>query len=76
MELSWDEMRAASHRFGFNQVIPFDILTDASVAKTPRNRLERARMAAGFRHTELTPLHAALIIGAVAKDGELLLLDL
>ena len=28
-------------------------------------------MAAGFRHTELTPLHAALIIGAVAKDGEL-----
>ena len=67
MELSWDEMRAASHRFGFNQVIPFDILTDASVAKTYETDWN-VRMAAGFRHTELTPL-AALIIGAVAKDG-------
>ena len=58
------------NRLPFNRVIPFPLLR-ASAANIPRNRLERARMAAGFWHSTLTPLHAALIASAVAGDGEL-----
>jgi penicillin-binding protein A len=61
--------QALARRFGFNRVLPFPLLTDASTAQIPRNRLERARMSAGFWHTKLTPLHGALIAAAVAGDG-------
>ncbi|MCB9543737.1 MAG: penicillin-binding protein [Myxococcales bacterium] len=70
-KLEREDLDLISRRFGFNQVVPFPLLTDASTAQVPRNRLERARMAAGFWHTRLTPLHAALIAAAVAGDGTL-----
>lgn len=70
-KLAREDLDLISRRFGFNQVVPFPLLTDASTAQVPRNRLERARMAAGFWHTRLTPLHAALIAAAVAGDGTL-----
>ena len=70
-KLEREVLLAATQRFGFNQVIPFPLLTDASTARVPRNRLERARMAAGFWHTQLTPLHGALIAAAVARGGRL-----
>ncbi|MCA9527740.1 MAG: hypothetical protein KC549_15735 [Myxococcales bacterium] len=70
-KLSREDMDTLVRRFGFNQVVPFPLLTEASTAKVPRNGLERARMAAGFWHTRLTPLHGALIGAAVAGDGTL-----
>ncbi|MEE2786185.1 MAG: penicillin-binding transpeptidase domain-containing protein [Myxococcota bacterium] len=69
--LTWDSLTEAADRFAFNRVVPFPLLTDASVAQVPRNELERARMAAGFWHSKLTPLHGALIAAAVAKDGKI-----
>lgn len=66
-----EDLDLIARRFAFNQVVPFPLLNDASVASVPRNRLERARMAAGFWHTRLTPLHGALIAAAVAGDGNL-----
>ncbi len=69
--LSREDLENAVFRFGFNRVIPFDLLTDASIAQVPRSDLERARMAAGFYHTRLTPLHAALIAAAIAGDGQI-----
>ncbi len=71
LQLAREDMQAIARRFGFNQVVPFPLLTEASTARVPRNKLERARMAAGFWHTHLTPLHAALIATAVAGDGTL-----
>jgi len=68
-KLAREDVDLIARRFGFNRVVPFPLLTDASTASVPRNRLERARMAAGFWHTRLTPLHAALIAAAVAGDG-------
>ena len=69
--LERETAQALARRFGFNRVLPFPLLTDASTAQIPRNRLERARMSAGFWHTKLTPLHGALIAAAVAGDGTL-----
>ncbi|MBU0551106.1 hypothetical protein KKF91_20905 [Myxococcota bacterium] len=69
--LDGQDLQLLSARFGFNQVLPFPMLAEASVAHVPRGRLERARMAAGFWHTQLTPLHGALIAAAIAGDGQL-----
>lgn len=69
LRLVREDIDLMARRFGFNQVLPFPLLTDASTAHVPRNRLERARMAAGFWHTRLTPLHGAIIAAAVAGDG-------
>jgi peptidoglycan glycosyltransferase len=69
--LTRDDFAKYVNRFGFNKVIPFPILTDASTVRVPRNRLERARMSAGFGHSDMTTLHAALIAAAVAGDGHL-----
>ncbi len=68
-KLTKEDLETLTRRFGFNQVVPFPLLTEASTAKVPRNTLERARMAAGFWHTRLTPLHGALLATAVAGDG-------
>lgn len=64
-------LREMAQRFGFNRVIPFEALTDASWAHVPDNPLERSRMAAGFWHTRLTPLHGALIASTVAEGGRM-----
>lgn len=69
--LDREKMDGIARRFGFNRIVPFPLATDASTARVPRNPLERARMAAGFWHTRLTPLHGALIAAAVASDGNL-----
>ncbi len=70
-KLDRETLDAAARRFGFNQVVPFPLVTDPSTARVPRNALERARMAAGFWHTRLTPLHGALIAAAIARDGQM-----
>ena len=68
-KLSAEHLRETVARFGFNRVLPFPLLTSASTARVPGNPLERARMAAGFWHSRLTPLHGALIAAAVANKG-------
>jgi cell division protein FtsI/penicillin-binding protein 2 len=59
-------------RFGFNRDLPFDVPVPRSTAEIPGDRLERARTAAGFWHTHLSPLHAAVIAQSVAQDGAML----
>lgn len=70
-KLEREDLDATAQRLLFNQVVPFPTMTEASVAQVPRNALERARMAAGFFHSKLTPLHAAVLAGAIARGGEL-----
>jgi peptidoglycan glycosyltransferase len=61
-----------AERFGFNQAIPFDLAVPESSAEIPDDRLERARAAAGFWHTHLSPLHAAMMVQSVAHNGAML----
>ena len=69
--LSREDLDAVARRFGFGRLMRFGLKVEASTIQVPRNRLERARAAAGFWHTTLTPLHAAAIAAAVAGDGTL-----
>lgn len=55
--------------FGFGQRLPFDLPNAPSPADVPESRLERARMAAGFWHSQLSPLHGALLASTIANDG-------
>ncbi|MGB5811300.1 MAG: penicillin-binding transpeptidase domain-containing protein [Polyangiales bacterium] len=55
--------------FGFGQRLPFDLPATPSPADVPESRLERARMAAGFWHSQLSPLHGALLASTIANDG-------
>jgi cell division protein FtsI/penicillin-binding protein 2 len=61
-----------AERFGFNRELPFDVALPSSTAEIPTDRLERARTAAGFWHTHLSPLHAAMIAQSVAQRGAML----
>jgi penicillin-binding protein A len=59
-------------RFGFNAEIPFDVEVPQSIADIPAGRLDRARTAAGFWHTHLSPLHGAVIAQSLAQGGAML----
>jgi cell division protein FtsI/penicillin-binding protein 2 len=58
--------------FGFNRDFHFDVPLEVASAEVPVERVERARMAAGFWHTHRSPLHAAVMAQVVAQDGALL----
>jgi cell division protein FtsI/penicillin-binding protein 2 len=66
-----DEARMTRYvsAFGFGQRLPFDLPVVPSPAEVPESRLERARMAAGFWHSQLSPLHGALLASTIANDG-------
>lgn len=62
-------LRRTAESFGFERAVPFLWPVEVSPARIPTERLERARAAAGFWHTRLSPLHAALVAAAIANDG-------
>lgn len=67
--LSREDLFDWAERFGYNQEIPFELPIQVSRAEFPEDPYERARAAAGFWHTHLSPLHGALIGAAMANDG-------
>ena len=67
--LTREELVGWAERFGYNTSIPFELPVEASRAEIPEDRHERARTAAGFWHTHLSPLHGALIGATVLNDG-------
>ena len=70
--LKRDTLLKYAGRFGFNRPIPFDVDLSQSTADIPRDRLERARTAAGFWHTHLSPMHGAVIMQSLAQRGSML----
>lgn len=66
------DLRVWAKRFGFNTDIPFELPVEQSSAEIVEDPIERARTAAGFWHTYLSPLHGALI-GAAVQNGGLLM---
>jgi cell division protein FtsI/penicillin-binding protein 2 len=61
-----------AQKFYFNRPLDFDLPVDRSTAEIPADRLERARAAAGFWHTHLSPIHAAMIVQSIAQGGAML----
>ena len=70
--ISPELMRDWARRFGFDSAIPFVLDVAMSVVDVPADRLELARLGAGFRHSHMSPLHAALVASAVANHGQMM----
>jgi len=70
--LNRDILKRYAERFGFNRDLPFDLPTIPSIAQIPADRLERARTSAGFWHSHLSALHAAMIVQSIAQKGVML----
>jgi len=58
--------------FGYGESLPFDLPVDPSGIEIPDDRLERARAAAGFYHSQLSPFHGALIAATIANGGSMM----
>lgn len=71
--LAPEDLERYAQKYGFNTALPSDALSiPISVADIPDDRLERARAAAGFWHTHLSPFHAAMIAQSLAQGGAML----
>ena len=66
------DLQRTADRFGFNQTLPFLWPAQAGIAKIPSDELELARCSAGFGHSHLSPLHAALMVSAVGNKGTMM----
>lgn len=68
-KLKREDLQRWARRFAYNETIPFELPVAVSKADIVADPIERARAAAGFWHTYLSPLHGALIGAAVQNDG-------
>jgi cell division protein FtsI/penicillin-binding protein 2 len=55
--------------FGYGKHLTTELRATAGPAEIPAQQLEFARTAAGFWHSHLSPLHAALIAATIANNG-------
>lgn len=69
--LNANHLQQYASAFGFGQRLPFDLPAEPSPIDVPESRIERARMAAGFWHSQLSPLHGALLAATIANDGNM-----
>lgn len=70
--LTREQLMGVASGFGFNSTIDFDLPLEPARLELPTERLERARAAAGFWHSYISPLHAAMMAQAVAQGGAIL----
>jgi cell division protein FtsI/penicillin-binding protein 2 len=60
-------------RFFFNQPIPFDLPLEVSPMEPPADDFALAEVASGFnKRTFISPIHAAMLAGAVANRGTMM----
>lgn len=55
--------------FKFDSDIPFEFPVERSPALIPGDAKERAKVAAGFWHVDMSPLHGALMASVFARGG-------
>ncbi len=70
--LAAGDLDRVGRRFFFGEEIPFDMVIEASAIDEGEGDLDRARTAAGFRGTTLSPLHGAVIAAAIANSGQVM----
>jgi peptidoglycan glycosyltransferase len=65
-----EPLKAFSNRFGYNEQIDSEFPVELSRSANPEDSFALAEMASGYTHDNImTPLHGAMIAGAVANDG-------
>jgi cell division protein FtsI/penicillin-binding protein 2 len=65
-----EKLKAEAEKLGFNRAVELGLPQSPSHLALPSDPLEYARMAAGFWHTELQPLHAAALMATIAAGGQ------
>jgi peptidoglycan glycosyltransferase len=71
-DLGAQTLRRWGERMGFNRSIPFELKLTPSYLEVPDEEFEVAKVASGFnRVTTISPLHAALLAGAVVEGGRM-----
>ncbi len=69
MNFEPQQLRQRVNSAWFNRPIPFDTELSSSHARVPTEDYEYTRTAAGFGEVFVSPVHAALIMSAVASGG-------
>jgi len=64
------QLDAMARRFGYGQMIPFDVPVQPSTLHVPSEPLGFARTAAGFWNTSLSPIGAVEMSAIIARGGE------
>jgi membrane peptidoglycan carboxypeptidase len=67
--LSQAQLIDTAKLFRFESDIPFEFRVEKSPALIPDDPKERAKVAAGFWHVDMSPLHGALLASVFARDG-------
>ncbi|MCB0326730.1 MAG: hypothetical protein KDD52_03840 [Bdellovibrionales bacterium] len=73
--LTESDLQKYADGMGFNEKIPFDFDIDQSQMRVGQKQgdvFERAKLAAGFGKVTLSPLHGAMIAGAVINQGQMM----
>jgi len=70
--LDVDLLSQYAHSFGWDRAIPAVFAIEPSRTDFDSERLEFARGAAGFYHTQMSTMHAALIAAAIANGGKMM----
>ena len=71
-ELGAEGLVQQAERFGFNRRIPYELSVEQSVVPDDLDVPATAQSAIGQRDVRATPLHMAMIAGAVANGGQLM----
>jgi len=73
LNLGKDKLSAQAQAFGFNRPIDFELGLSPSSVTITEDPYELAEVASGFnRHTSITPVHGAMIAGAVVNKGRMM----
>jgi penicillin-binding protein A len=67
--LSVEQLTETAGAFGFGMPVPFDVVNEPARIRLPEEPVEFAKSAAGFWHTTLSPLSAAVMAQSVANAG-------
>lgn len=70
--LNQKKLARQAHAYGFGESLPFDVETQESALDMPSDRLEFARTAAGFWHSQMSPLHGAALAASIANGGRMM----
>jgi membrane peptidoglycan carboxypeptidase len=67
--LDEDQLTRTAHSLQFGVDIPYEFHIEPSPAHVPTDAFARAKVAAGFWHVDLSPMHGALLASVFARGG-------
>ncbi|MGB1012903.1 MAG: penicillin-binding transpeptidase domain-containing protein [Nannocystaceae bacterium] len=63
------DLQETARDLGFEREMPFEFPVEISPAHIPSDARERAKVAAGFWHVDMSPIHGAVLASTIARGG-------